>query len=265
MISNRRQILPFFVVLVMVVSVFAFIPAKAEASLTATLEGRNGNYSFASVNGSADYTVTITNDGDIDFEMVTISASFLDDTWYSENVTFTSGGVTENGTMSVGSLAADTMVQVHVSATVGQGAKVDFAEVPMKLSIDADGTSLDLEAIVCVTNWIAYESTFPSQPAVNTYDMGDEFSYQIKVENIAVTKNVDGTTAPMPTDDIISIAKMSTAGWRISSDDEGWDPMFEKGVLNGMDASRIHTWNIAVISVSLSFTFRLSINRSHVF
>ena len=232
--------------MLMVVSVFAFTPASAAASFTATLEGYHGSYSFASVNGSAEYTITITNDGDVDYEIVTISASFMDDTWLSENVTFTSGGVTENGTMSVGSLAADTMVQVHASATVGEGAKVDFAEVPMKLSIDADGTSFDLEAIVCVTNWIAYESNFPSQPAVNTYDMGDEFSYQIKVENIAVTKNVDGTTAPMPTDDIISIAKMSTAGWRISSDDEGWDPMFEKGVLNGMDASRIHTWNIAV-------------------
>ena len=99
MISNRRQALPLVVVMLMVVSVFAFTPASAAASFTATLEGYHGSYSFASVNGSAEYTITITNDGDVDYEVVTISASFMDDTWLSENVTFTSGGVTENGTL----------------------------------------------------------------------------------------------------------------------------------------------------------------------
>ncbi len=104
--SNRRQTLPFFVVLLMVVSVFAFTPASAEAHLTVTLEGYHGNYSFASVNGSADYTVTITNDGDADFDVVEISASFGDETWLSENVTFTNSTDSERGTMSLGSLAA---------------------------------------------------------------------------------------------------------------------------------------------------------------
>ena len=77
MISNRRQALPFFVVLLMVVSVFAFTPASAASSLIATLDAEHGPYSFASVNGSAEYTVTITNDGDVDFEDVEISASFM--------------------------------------------------------------------------------------------------------------------------------------------------------------------------------------------
>ena len=123
MISNRRQILPFFVVLVMVVSVFAFMPAKAEASLTATLEGRNGNYSFASVNGSANYTVTIVNDGDFDFTEVDISASFADPTWLPKNVTFTNSTETTNATMSLGSLVQGAIIQIQVSATVGDGAK----------------------------------------------------------------------------------------------------------------------------------------------
>jgi hypothetical protein len=165
MISNRRQILPFFVVLVMVVSVFAFMPAKAEASLTATLEGRNGNYSFASVNGSANYTVTIVNDGDFDFTEVDISASFADPTWLSKNVTFTNSTDTTNATMSLGSLVQGAIIQVQVSATVGDGAKVDFAEVPMFLDIEAEGISLGLDAIVCVTNWIAY---VPGEPAIET-------------------------------------------------------------------------------------------------
>lgn len=72
-------------------------------------------------------------------------------------------------------------------------AKVDFAEVPMQINIEAydDGgedASVGIEAIVCVTNWIAYESNFPNQPTIQTYNMGDEHTYQIVVDNIAVTK-----------------------------------------------------------------------------
>ena len=239
MISNRRQALPLVIVMLMVVSVFAFTPASAEASVTATLEGFHGSYSFASVNGSADYTVTITNDGDVDFEMVTISASFMDDTWKAEDVTFTSGGNEENGTMGLGSLASSAMIQVQVQVLVDEEAKVDFAEVPMSLEIDADGTSFDLEAIVCVTNWIAYESNFPDQPAVNTYDMGDSNDYQITVENIAVDVN----EVPKDINDVIVIQFSGISGWSVTSDDEGWHP-FYGGTLEGMDASEKHTWNV---------------------
>ena len=203
MISNRRQALPLFVVLLMVVSVFAFTPASAASSLIATLDAEHGPYSFASVNGSAEYTVTITNDGDVDFEEVEISASFMDDTWLPENVTFSSSG--NEGTVSIllGPLVSSAVIQVQVSATVGNGAKVDFAQVPMQINVEAydeggEGASVGLEAMICVTNWIAYESNFPNQPTINTFNMGDSYDYQIVVENIAVTKNPDNTTAPMP-------------------------------------------------------------------
>ena len=54
--SNSRQILSFVVILMMVVSAFAFIPSvKGEASLNTTLEGYYNQYSFASVNGTAEY------------------------------------------------------------------------------------------------------------------------------------------------------------------------------------------------------------------
>ncbi len=244
--SNRRQTLPFFVVLLMVVSVFAFTPASAEAHLTVTLEGYHGNYSFASVNGSADYTVTITNDGDVDFNVVEISASFGDETWLSENVTFTNSTDSERGTMSLGSLASGTVIQVQVSATVGQGAKVYFAEVPMSLSIDADGTSYGLEAIVCVTNWIAYESNFPGQPVIYTYDRFDSHTYQMTVKNIAVTKDLlDNTTSAMSIRNVITIQHSGTSGWWVTSDDVDWHP-FYGGTLEGMDAGASHTWNVKV-------------------
>ena len=250
MISNRRQALPFFVVLLMVVSVFAFTPASAASSLIATLDAEHGPYSFASVNGSAEYTVTITNDGDVDFEEVEISASFMDDTWLPENVTFSSSGNEGNVSILLGPLASSAVIQVQVSATVGNGAKVDFAQVPMQINVEAyddggEGASVGLEAMICVTNWIAYESNFPNQPTINAFNMGDSHDYQIVVENIAVTKNPDNTTAPMPIRDHITVQYSGISGWAVTSDDEGWHPFFG-GTLEGMDASVSHTWNVAI-------------------
>ena len=250
MISNRRQALPFFVVLLMVVSVFAFTPASAASSLIATLDAEHGPYSFASVNGSAEYTVTITNDGDVDFEEVEISASFMDDTWLPENVTFSSSGNEGNVSILLGPLASSAVIQVQVSATVGNGAKVDFAQVPMQINVEAyddggEGASVGLEAMICVTNWIAYESNFPNQPTINAFNRGDSHDYQIVVENIAVTKNPDNTTAPMPIRDHITVQYSGISGWAVTSDDEGWHPFFG-GTLEGMDASVSHTWNVAI-------------------
>ena len=251
MISNRRQALPFFVVLLMVVSVFAFTPASAASSILVTLDADNGPYSFASVNGSAEYTVTITNDGDVDFEEVEISASFMDDTWLSDNVTFSASGDEDSpGSLLLGPLASSAVIQVQVSATVGNGAKVDFAQVPMQINVEAyddggEGASVGLEAMICVTNWIAYESNFPNQPTINAFNMGDSHDYQIVVENIAVTKNPDNTTAPMPIRDHITVQYSGISGWAVTSDDEGWHPFFG-GTLEGMDASVSHTWNVAI-------------------
>ena len=77
--SNSRQILSFVAILMMVVSAFAFIPsAKGEASLTTTLQGFYNEYSFASVNGTAEYDITLVNDGDVDFDTVSLTASFQD-------------------------------------------------------------------------------------------------------------------------------------------------------------------------------------------
>ena len=246
----RRQALPFFVVLLMVVSVFAFTPASAASSLIATLDAEHGPYSFASVNGSAEYTVTITNDGDVDFEEVEISASFMDDTWLPENVTFSSSGNEGNVSILLGPLVSSAVIQVQVSATVGNGAKVDFAQVPMQINVEAyddggEGASVGLEAMICVTNWIAYESNFPNQPTINAFNMGDSYDYQIVVENIAVTKNPDNTTAPMPIRDHITVQYSGISGWAVTSDDEGWHPFFG-GTLEGMDASVSHTWNVAI-------------------
>jgi hypothetical protein len=142
------------------------------------------------------------------------------------------------------------VIQVQVSATVGNGAKIDFAQVPMQINVEAyddggEGASVGLEAMICVTNWIAYESNFPNQPTINAFNMGDSYDYQIVVENIAVTKHPDNTTAPMPIRDHITVQYSGISGWAVTSDDEGWHPFFG-GTLEGMDASVSHTWNVAI-------------------
>ena len=242
--SNRRQILSFVAILMMVVSAFAFTPSvRADASLNTTLEGFYNEYSFASVNGTAEYDITLSNDGDEDLD-ISLTASFQDTTWWTQNVTFTTSSESSNGTFSL-SLASETLSQVHVSVFVGDGAKLDFSEVPLTIEINADGMESSVEAIVCVTNWVAYESNYPSSSELNTYDKGDSYSYNLSVENIAVTLNSDDTTSPMDINDNIQLQYSSLSGWSVTSADESWHP-FYGGQLEGMLAGEVKTWEVRV-------------------
>lgn len=244
--SNRRQFLSFVFILMMVVSAFAFTPsARAAASLNVTVDGFYNEYSFASVNGTAEYEVTFTNNGDMDLETVSISASFQDTSWKAENVTFSTSEESNNGTLSL-PLAAGGLAQVHVSVFVGNGAKIDFAEIPLTFNINAeDGTELNIDVVVCVTNWIAFEDNYPSFAQLNTFNQGDTFSYNLTVENIAVTMDVNNITSPMDINDNILIQYSSLSGWSVTSNDESWHPFFG-GQLDGMLASATKTWEITV-------------------
>ena len=244
--SNRRQFLSFVFILMMVVSAFAFTPsARAAASLNVTVDGFYNEYSFASVNGTAEYEVTFTNNGDMDLETVSISASFQDTSWKAENVTFSTSEESNNGTLSL-PLAAGGLAQVHVSVFVGNGAKIDFAEIPLTFNINAeDGTELNIDVVVCVTNWIAFEDNYPSFAQLNTFNQGDTFSYNLTVENIAVTMGVDNITSPMDINDNILIQYSSLSGWSVTSNDESWHQFFG-GQLEGMLASATKTWEITV-------------------
>jgi len=243
--SNRRQILSFVAILMMVVSAFAFTPsARAEGSLDTSLEGFYNVYSFASVNGTAEYDLTLTNNGDADFETVSITASFQDTSWETANVTFSTSEDSNNQTFSL-PLAAGGLAQVHVSVFVSSDAKIDFAEVPLTLDINADGTESSITAIVCVTNWIAYQSNFPSPLELNTYNKGDNYTYNLTVKNIAVTMNPDHTTSPVDITDMIQLQYSSLSGWSVTSTDESWHP-FYGGQLDGMLADQVKTWEVTV-------------------
>ena len=245
--NNRRQILSFVAILMMVVSAFAFIPsAQAEASLNTTLEGFYNEYSFASVNGTAEYDLTLNNDGDVDLD-VSLSALFQDTTWWAQNVTFSTSSESTNGTFSL-SLDAGTLSQVHVSVFVGNGAKIDFVQIPLTIEINADGMESSIEAIVCVTNWVAYESNYTdddSSPELNIYNKGDSYNYNLTVENIAVTLNPDNTTSPMEINDNIQLQYSSLSGWSVTSTDVSWHP-FYGGQLAGMLADEVKTWEVRV-------------------
>jgi len=246
-----RQFLPLFAISLLLASALVFIPeARADSSLSIDVEADHIDYSFASVNGTASFVVTITNDGDVDFTDVVITASFDDDSWWTENVTFTYSGDTASGAgMNLGELDSGALAQVTVDAVVGYGAKIPMSrDVYMSLGITATDTSGDNsdhtvpDTIIIVTNWIAYN--FPESPPVNTFDIGDINSYQIKVENIAVEKLPGGGTQPMDISDEMTVQFLGLGGWSVSSDDLGWTPV--GGVLNGLTAGEIYTWDIDI-------------------
>ena len=75
--SSSRQFLPFFAISLLLASALVFIPASAASSLSITVDADHNEYSFASVNGTASFVVTITNDGDDDFQVVFIACVFI--------------------------------------------------------------------------------------------------------------------------------------------------------------------------------------------
>ena len=217
-----RQFLPLFAISLLLASALVFVPASAAPSLSIDVTADHNEYSFASVNGTASFVVTITNNGDVDFTNVVIDAAFDDESWLRDNVTFTYSGSNATGEIDLGSLASGALAQVTVDAVVGYGAKIPMSkDVYMNLGIMADGSDYSVpDTIIFVTNWIAYN--FPESPVVNTYDIGDSYDYQIKVENIAVEKLPGGGTQAMDILDSMTVQFGGLSGWSVSSDDSGW-------------------------------------------
>ena len=245
---NKRQTVTFVAALLMAVSALSFTPANAEASLTVDASGFYMDHSFASVNGTANYTLTLTNDGDSDFTDIIVTPEFQDISWLAENVTFSDGSTTENVSFSIGSLGAGEVFQLSVSVTVGKGVHYDYNEVPVIINID-DSTGSRIgsaDLILVITNWVAYESNYPDSPEVHEYNIGENHTYQLTVENLAVTKNADNTTSPMPIKDEIQVQyAASGGGWTITSTDTSWHP-FYGGQLSGMEAGEVKTWDITI-------------------
>ena len=242
-----RQFLPLFAIALLLASAIVFVPVSAASSMNIVVEADHNEYSFASVNGTASFVVTLTNDGDSDFDSVVMDASFDDESWMMDNVTFTYSGSNSTGSIDLGSLASSAIAQVTVDVVVGFGAKVDMSKfVYMDLVVTADGQDFDVsDTVIVVSNWVAYQADFPASPAVNTYDIGSNYTYQIMVENIAVEKLPGGGTQAVDIMDSITVQFGGLGGWTISSEDPAWDS-FQGGVLNGLSAGQTYTWDIRV-------------------
>ena len=252
--KSRHQILPFATVLLMVLSIFAFSPASGAGSISSTISGflDNGDqhYSFASFNGTAEYDLSITNNGDASFDSVVVSASFDDDTWKAENVTFTNifGGDSSNVSIELGSLDTGVTRDVLIAVHVGEGVNVPSGDnaVELTVNIEADGSLQEHRVSVVVTNWVAYAAAH----TVHNYDRGDAHDYQIHVQNIAVDAAGDNVAI---SDKITVEYSASSAGteWYVTSTDDhdgdgqpDWTP--SGGILYGMDSGNTTTWNITV-------------------
>ena len=109
-----RQFLPLFAIALLLASAIVFIPASADSSLNIVVEADHNEYSFASVNGTASFVVTLTNDGDSDFDSVVMDASFNDEGWMADNVTFTYSGSNSTSSIDLGSLESSAIAQVTV-------------------------------------------------------------------------------------------------------------------------------------------------------
>ena len=245
-----RRFLPIFAISLLLASALVFVPVSAASSMNIDVEGDHNEYSFASVNGTASFVMTLQNDGDVDFDSVIVAASFDDPTWndfVDDNVTFTYSGSNATGSIDLGTLAAGALAQVSVDVVVGYGAKVDMSNfVYMNLDVTADGQDYEVsDTVIVVSNWKAYQSEFPSSPVENTYDIGTNFSYQIMVENIAVEKLPGGGTQAVDIMDSITVQFGGLGGWTIYSDDPAWDS-FQGGVLEGLTAGQTYTWDIRV-------------------
>jgi len=242
-----RQFLPLFAIALLLASAIVFVPVSAASSMNIVVEADHNEYSFASVNGTASFVITLTNDGDSDFDSVMMDASFNDESWMMDNVTFTYSGSNSTGSIDLGPLASSAIAQVTVDVVVGFGAKVDMSKfVYMDLGVTADGQDFDVsDTVIVVSNWVAYQADFPASPAVNTYDIGSNYTYQIMVENIAVEKLPGGGTQAVDIMDSITVQFGGLGGWTISSEDPAWDS-FQGGVLNGLSAGQTYTWDIRV-------------------
>ncbi len=246
--SNRRSI-SFAFMLLMVVSAFAFTPsASGESSVSIEVIGDLDSRSFASVNGTAEFIVNLTNDGTEDFTDASLRVSFEDSSWWDDNVTMvyvSDDEVNGTGLIDVSSLTAGTSVHIYVNVTISYGVNTQEDTVSMDLIFnDGSDNEWESQALVTVTDWVAYESHFPDLPAVQEYNSGDQYDYSITVDNIGVTL-VDNESVARDTDDVIRIS-FSLSGWDVRSEDPNWENAGRELVLNGMSAGQSYVFDFSI-------------------
>ncbi len=232
--------------LLMVVSAFAFTPSvSGESSVSIEVIGDLESRSFASVNGTAAFVVNLTNDGDDDFTDASLRVSFEDSSWWDDNVTMvyvSDDEVNGTGLIDVLSLTAGSSVHIYVNVTISYGVNTQEDTVSMDLIFnDGNDNEWESQALVTVTDWVAYESHFPDLPAVQNYNSGDNHTYSMTIDNIRVSN----TSEAQLTEDNIRIS-FSLAGWDVRSKDPNWSNASRELVLDGMSAGQSYVFSFAI-------------------
>ncbi|MDP7590227.1 MAG: hypothetical protein QGG08_01195 [Candidatus Poseidoniia archaeon] len=220
--STTRGLLAAFALLALIT---ALPSAEAGAQLDVSGSGYHEQVSFASANGTAMFTMNITNSGNEGYSAVQVSAETNDPEWPAELVNFTiqSTGNYSQGMMDLGTLDAGGSAVLAVDVSVPFGSDVG-KQTDVTITVGADGDSADQQFTVTVTNWIAWSADV----AVRTFNVGDSYDYTMTVENIAVNEN----GSEVDINDVITVQHAATGGWRVSGSD--WDPGTQSMVLHGL-------------------------------
>ncbi|MDP6846392.1 MAG: hypothetical protein QF366_01950, partial [Candidatus Poseidoniia archaeon] len=213
-------------------ALFYTIPgASADAILNVDGEGFHDYTSFGPVGGTAVFYITVSNDGDADYEDASISASFDDESWTADKVNFDDGTNSGNATLDIGAIGAAESVVLAATVSIPESAE-NQDTVTFIATVDADGDIATREFTVVVTDWIAY-----SDDGSQSYEMGDteedcSASTSCNIYNITV---MNLNEADISNEITIGFAGADEGGWLVGGDD--WDEMNLSATLFGLDGN----------------------------
>ena len=264
--QNIRKFGVFVATLALIASVLVMPNASAgDGDLSMTVEGDNGLTSYGAKYGRANFIGSVSSTSVDADEDLTITASFDSESGWDSNDA--SVGVWDGTSCAVGeeddfghggynfgtlSVTLDFCISVLVD-----GDSFDNGDsVEMVIDASSSNSTLDnvVNAQVVVSDWVSstedtVAKTFTESSANTTEDCASAsscHSYTITIHN----NKVDSSGVAQALSDPIKISYNSaTPGWRIESDDAGWDAMNVEATIGYIAPGESYNF---VIEVSLS-------------
>ena len=270
--QNIRKFGVFVATLALIASVLVMPSASAgDGDLSMTVEGDNGLTSYGAKYGRANFIGSVSStsvDADDD---LTITASFDEESsWDSNDAqigawdgTYCAVGEDDDfgsGSYNFGTL--DGTVEFCISVLIDGDLFDNGDSVEMVISASSSISTLDnpVNAQVVVSDWTSSTAdtvakTFAESSANTTEDCASAVSchlYTITIHN----NKVDSSGTAQALSDPVSISYNSaTPGWRIDSDDAGWDEMLMQATIGYIGPGESYDF---VIEVSLSGSYALA-------
>ena len=270
--QNIRKFGVFVATLALIASVLVMPSASAgDGDLSMTVEGDNGLTSYGAKYGRANFIGSVSStsvDADDD---LTITASFDDESsWDSNDAqigawdgTYCAVGEDDDfgsGSYNFGTL--DGTLAFCISVLIDGDLFDNGDSVEMVIDASSSISTLDnpVNAQVVVSDWTSSTAdtvakTFTESSANTTEDCVSAVSchsYTITIHN----NKVDSSGTAQALSDPVSISYNSaTPGWRIDSDDAGWDEMLMQATIGYIGPGESYDF---VIEVSLSGSYALA-------